>query len=412
MTELVSRRARRLVVEALADTRVVFVTGARQVGKSTLAQEIVANEHPATVVSFDDEGPRAAARLDPTGFLEGLPGPVLIDEVQRVPELLLAIKYRVDRDTRPGRFLLTGSANVFASRRVHEALTGRMETIVLWPLAQAETRNADTNIVDLLFAGRAPDVQGAPVGRAAFASIAAAGGYPEALLRSPGRRRDRWFANYVHDTFETDLRDISDALKLTELPRLLRLIAAQAANELVYRNLARRLDLTHATVKSYIELLEMVFLARRLPAWRPGIGAREVRAPKGYIVDSGLLAHLLGAGERRIGEDDQVTGKVLENFVAMEVLRLADWAKIDTRLYHYRQGREEIDLILESRAGAVAAIEVKSSATIRPRDYSAITRLRDAMDKQFKAGIVVYTGRQTVPLGDRIWAVPVSGLWQ
>jgi predicted AAA+ superfamily ATPase len=317
----------------------------------------------------------------------------------------------VDRDTRPGRFLLTGSANVFASRRVHEALTGRMETIVLWPLAQAEIRGAETNIIDLLFAGRVPDVQGAPVGRAAFASIVAAGGYPEAMLRPAGRRRDRWFANYTQDTLDTDLRDISDALKLGELPRLLRLIAAQAANQLVYRNLARRLDLTHATVKSYVELLEIVFLARRLPAWRPGIGTREVRAPKGYIVDSGLLAHLLGADERRIGEDDQITGKVLENFVAMELLRLSEWADTDTRLYHYRQGREEIDLILESRAGDIAAIEVKAAATLRPRDYTAITKLRDARGEHFKAGIVVYAGHQTVPLGDWMWAVPVSGLW-
>ena len=412
MTELVPRRTRRLVVEALADTRVVFVAGARQVGKSTLVREIAAGEHPARVVSFDDDGPREAARLDPAGFLEGFPGPVVIDEAQRVPGLLLAIKDRVDRDTRPGRFLLTGSANVFASRRVHEALTGRMETIVLWPLGQAETRGSDTNIVDLLFAGLAPDVEGAPVGRAAFASIIAAGGYPEARRRPGGRRRDRWFANYIQDTLDTDLRDISDALKLVELPRLLRLIAAQAANELVYRNLARKLDLTHETVKSYVELLEIVFLARRLPAWRPGIGTREVRAPKGYIVDSGLLAHLLGADERRIGEDDQITGKVLENFVAMELLRLADWADTDTRLYHYRQGRAKIDLILESRAGDIAAIEVKATATLRPRDYAAIAKLRDARGTHFKAGIVVYAGQQTVPLGDRMWAVPVSGLWE
>jgi uncharacterized protein len=405
VTELVPRRTKSLVLEALADTRVVFVTGARQVGKSTLVREIVGGDHPATVVSFDDEGPREAARLDPAGFLEGFGGPVVIDEVQRVPELLLAIKERVDRDTRPGRFLLTGSANVFASRRVREALTGRLETIVLWPLAQAEIGSAESNIIDLLFAGSAPDVQGAPVGRAAFVSIVAVGGYPEARQRPAGRRRDRWFANYIQDTLDTDLRDISDALKLRELPRLLRLIASQAANELVYRNLARRLDLTHATVKSYVELLEIVFLARRLPAWRPGIGAREVRAPKGYIVDSGLLAHLLGADQRRIGEDDQITGKVLENFVAMELLRLSEWADTDARLYHYRQGREEIDLILESRARDIAAIEVKASATVRPRDYAAIAKLRDARSEHFKAGIVLYTGHQTVPLGDRMWAV-------
>lgn len=409
--QTVPRRARQLVLEALADTRVVFVTGARQVGKSTLARQIAATEHPASMVSLDDESVLQAARSDPGGFLAAFDGPVVIDEVQRAPGLLLAIKDRVDRDTRPGRFLLTGSADVFASNRVHEALTGRMETITLWPLSQSEIRKSHANAIDMLFGGRAPIVREAPIGREAFAGIAAAGGYPEARLRPAGRRRDRWFANYTQDTLTRDLRDITDALKLGEMPRLLRLLASQSAGELVYRNLAARLDLTGETVKSYVRLLEAVFLVKLLPAWRPGIGAREIRAPKAYVVDSGLLAHLLGADETRIGHDDQVTGSLLESFVAMELLRLSEWAATDVRLHHYRQGRDEIDLIMESRSGEIAAIEVKASATIRYRDYAAVVKLRDTRGERFRAGVVVYTGAQTIPLGDRIWAMPVSGLW-
>jgi hypothetical protein len=231
-------------------------------------------------------------------------------------------------------------------------------------------------------------------------------------LRPAGRRRDRWFASYLQDTLTRDLRDITDALKLGEMPRLMRLLAFQSAGELVYRNLAARLDLTHATVKSYVRLLEAVFLLRLLPAWRPGIGAREVRAPKAYVVDSGLLAHLLGADEARIAQDDQVTGKIFESFVAMELLRLSEWAAVDVRLHHYRHGREEIDLILESRAGDIAAVEVKASATVRPKDYAALVKLREARGAHFRAGVVVYTGSRTVPLGERIWALPVSGLWR
>ena len=413
MTQTIPRIVKQLVLEALADTRVVFVAGARQVGKSTLVREIAAAEHPASVVSLDEEVPLQAARSDPAGFLAAFDGPVVIDEIQRAPGLLLAIKDRVDRDTRPGRFLLTGSADVFASHRVHEALTGRMETIALWPLSQLEIRESRAeNMIDTLLAGRAPMERDAPIGREAFAAVAAAGGYPEARLRPPGRRRDRWFANYAQDTLRRDLKDITDALKLGEMPRLMRLLASRSAGELVYRNLAAKLDLTGDTVKSYVRLLEAVFLVKLLPAWRPGIGAREVRAPKAYIVDSGLLAHLLGADQARIGHDDQVTGRLLESFVAMELLRLSEWAETDVRLHHYRQGRDEIDLVMESRSGDLAAVEVKASATIRSRDYAAIVKLRDARGERFRAGVVIYTGARTVPLGDRVWAVPVSGLWR
>lgn len=414
VTQTIPRMARQLVLEALTDTRVVFVAGARQVGKSTLARQVAADEHPASVVSLDEEVPLQAARSDPAGFIAAFDGPVVIDEVQRAPGLLLAIKDRVDRDTRPGRFLLTGSADVFASHRVHEALTGRMETIALWPLSQFEIREsrASENAIDTLLAGHAPAVRDAPIGREAFVAAAAAGGYPEARLRPAGRRRERWFANYMQDTLSRDLRDITDAFKLGEMPRLMRLLASRSAGELVYRNLASKLELTGETVKSYVRLLEAVFLVKSLPAWRPGIGAREVRAPKVYIVDSGLLAHLLGADEARIGHDDQVTGRLLESFVAMELLRLSEWAGTDVRLHHYRQGRDEIDLIMESRSGEIVAVEVKASATIRSRDYRAIVKLRDARTEGFRAGVVVYTGAQTVPLGDRIWAMPVSGLWE
>lgn len=199
--------------------------------------------------------------------------------------------------------------------------------------------------------------------------------------------------------------------KLEEIPRLLRLLATQAANIFNSRNIARSLTITHPTVQTDAKLLETIFLVKRIPAWRPGFGGREIHAPKVYIVDSGLLAHLLGPAEERIASDDQVTGKVVENFVAMEIAKHADWAETDARLYHYRQDRDEVDLVLETRAGHVAAVDVKASATIEERDYRAMAKLRDRRGNRFAAGVVIYTGRQTIPLSDRIWAVPVSGLW-
>jgi predicted AAA+ superfamily ATPase len=410
ITDLFFRNAQPLVLEALADTRVVFVAGARQVGKSTLAREIARSGYPAEELSLDNQGTREAALADPEGFVAGLTGPAFIDEIQRAPDLLLAIKDVVDRDLAPGRFLLTGSANVLTARKVKDALTGRMETIPLWPLAQSEIHRTTANFVDALFASEPPRVVGATVGRAAFVAVVAAGGYPEARLRS-GRRRTRWFASYLDTTLDRDLRDISDARKLDEVPRLLRLLASQAANVLSYRAIAAKLDLTHDTVREYIGLLQTVFLVRLLPAWRPGIGAREAHAPKAYLVDSGLLAHLLGADERRIAADDQVTGKVLENFAVTEVLKHADWAGIDTTAYHYRQREGEVDLVLESRAGEIVAIEVKAAASVSRRDVRAMEKLRDGSGERFRTGVVLCTCAQTIPLGERLWAVPVSGLW-
>lgn len=408
---LIARAVQPQLTEALADTRVVFVMGARQVGKSTLVRQVSVTDHPARLLTLDDQVTRDAALADPTGFVAGLDRPIVLDEIQRAPDLLLAIKEAVDRDTRPGQFLLTGSANVLSNHKVKDALTGRMEIITLWPLAQGEIHGSRSNLIDSVLAGYPPQIDDAPVGRDAFVDIVASGGYPEARARS-GHRRDHWFRDYVDTTLDRDLRDISDAFKLNEMPRLLRLLAAQAAGLLNYRTVADRLQLHPDTVKSYVQLLETVFLVYRLPAWRPGLGSRELHTPKVNIVDSGLLAHLLGADTERIRTDDQITGKVLENFAAMEIVRVAQCAATDVRPYHYRDGRDEIDIVLETRSGELVAFEVKASATLDAASRRALTKLRDATGRRFRAGVVLYTGRQTVPLGDRLWAIPISGLWR
>lgn len=407
---LIQRRARATVIDAPSDTRVVLVLGARQVGKSTLCSQIARDHHSAATYTLDDLATRTAALNDPTGFVAGLAGPAVIDEIQRVPDLVLAIKDVVDRDTTPGRFLLTGSANLLSNKHVRDSLAGRMETVRLWPLAQTEIHGAEINIVETLLRGRAPHIVDAPVGRDAFASVVAEGGYPEVRNR-PAARRPVWFRDYLRAIVERDIRDIASAQKAQEIPGLLRLLAAQAANLLDYRKMALQLDLDPKTVKAYVKLLEDVFLVRSVRAWRPGIGRREVHKPKPYIVDSALMAFLLGADERRIREDDQVTGKILENFCGMELLKHAEWCEDRPELYHYRDGRDEIDVVIEARGGDLACVEVKSTASLTRTDYRAMAKLRDSRPEHFKAGVVLYTGAQTIPLGDRLWAVPISGLW-
>lgn len=411
MSRIIERRARRTILEALGDTRVVVVVGARQVGKSTLALEMVNHDFPATVVNLDERATREAVLADPAGTLAEVDGAAFIDEVQRGGnDLLLEIKAAVDRDTRPGRFLLTGSANLLATRRTFEALTGRMEIIRLSPLTQTEIEGSSASIVDALFANEPARVQEAPKGRRAFVERVVRGGYP-AVLRRTGRRREAWFTSYLEAALSRDLRELSDAHKLREMPRLLQLIAAQSANLFVVSSIARRLGLDHRTVRAYCDLLEAAFLIQRIPGWRPGIGAREARTPKVHVADSGLLCHLLGADVTRLSGDDQVTGKALESFVAMEVARHADWAQVDTRLFHYRSGRREIDLVLESRSGEIACIEVKAAASFGPRDWRALKALRDERGDSFRSGFLLYAGERTLPLGDRLWAVPISALW-
>lgn len=395
----------------MADTRIVLLLGARQVGKSTLAEHVT--EHhlgSAQHLSLFDQAPRHAATSDPTGFVAGLGRPVLIDEVQRAPDLLLAITAAVDSDKSPGQFLLTGSANILSTKRSYEAMTGRAEIVKLFPLAMSEIFGSRTNVVDRLLAGRAPQVSRAPIGRNAFVELVAAGGYPEARLRHPNRRVP-WFRDYLDTIVERDIRDIASAQKAREIPRLLRLLASQATGLLDYSKLSRELSLSDKTVKAYIKLLEDVFLIQVMRAWRPSIGKREVHKPKPYLVDSGLLGYLIGADEERIELDDQVTGRMLENFCGMEMIKHASWSDSQPEIFHYRDGRDEIDVVIEARNGDVACVEVEAAASIAPRDYRAIAKLRDRLRERFKAGIVLYTGRETVPIGERIWAVPVSGLW-
>lgn len=409
--EMFSRYARSLITEALTDTRIVLVMGARQVGKSTLTEEIATVDHPAQTLTLDDKTTRDSANNDPTGFVAGLQGPVLIDEVQRSPDLLLAIKESVDKDKAPGRFLLTGSANILTAPKIYEALAGRIEIINLSPLAQSEIERSGDNLVDLLFAASPPRILDATIGREAFIDRAIRGGYPEARLREQ-RRRDRWFQGYLTSVIEKDLREISDAHKLDQIPALLRIIAAQAANLYKADNISQRVALDKKTVQAYTRLLETVFLVRRIKAWVPNIGGRGIHTPKIFITDSGLLAYLLGADAKRAAEDDQITGKLFENFVVMEVARLVEWAQTAVTQYHYRtRDNEEIDIVLESRSGDLACIECKTAATIDPKDYRPMEKLRDQRGRRFIAGFVIYTGGDTKPLTDRIWAVPVSALW-
>ncbi len=409
---LVARHAQRAVEVALGDTRVVVVLGARQVGKSTLLEQVASAEGAGReVLTLDDQAVRSAASVDPAGFIATLKTPVAIDEIQRVPELMTEIKLRVDRDKTPGQFAITGSANLLEMKQVKDSLAGRAEYLRLHPFSQGELLGHRETFVPGLADGTFPNVTNAPVGRQAHAEILATGGYPEIQGRA-SNRRPRFFESYVEGIMERDLASLGDVADRAVVSRLLQAIGATSAAELNIERLSSSLGMPATTIRRHIELLEMLFLIRRVRAWSNNLLARSIKRPKVHVADSGLLAYLVGADERRIETDLDLGGMFYETFVAMELHRQISWLDDRPQLFHFRdRDQREVDIVIEHRDGSVSGVEVKSAATVHERDFRGLNHLKDKLGNKFKAGALLYAGANTVPFGDRLAAVPLSGLW-
>lgn len=407
---ILPRKAAVAVEEALHDTRVVLVNGARQCGKSTLVMKI-GKERGAEWRSLDRAATRQAAQFDPSEFVATSES-MVIDEVQRVPELLLAIKEQVDAEPRPGRFLLTGSARVLGLRGLPDALPGRMETIELWPLSQGEINEKPDGFVDAIFT-EGPECQHTSTEtRAGYIERITRGGFPEAAARPP-RRRERFLDSYMADLINRDVMQLSDIERGPEMRALTKLVAARSGQLLVPGALASELGLPHPTVKRYLGLLEEVFLLKRIPAWSRNLSTRAVATPKVAMVDSGIAANLLGLDAVSLREPSSPLGPLLEGFVAMEIARQLTWSDQRADLYHYRtRDQVEVDIVLENRRGQVVAIDVKAASTVRSDDFRGLRHLADRLGDSLITGIVLYTGQQTLPFGPRFRAMPISALWE
>lgn len=410
---MIPRHAAIRLRAALADRPVVLLHGARQTGKTTLVRALAEPDRLAHYVTFDTIAALAAARGDPAGFLAGLEGPVVFDEVQRVPDLFLAIKAAVDRDRRAGRFLLTGSANVLFVPRLSESLAGRMEIVTLWPFSQGEIERTVEGFVDAVFADAPPLVAAAPKGSVSVVQRVLRGGFPEAVAIESETRRSAWFDAYLETILARDVRDLANIERLAELPRLLALVAARPMALLNYAELTRSAGLPQSTLKRYLALLEAVFLVRTLRPWHANIGKRLVKTQKVFLCDSGLAAHLIGMDDRRLAQDRSLLGGLLESFVAMEIVKQIGWSVTSPALYHFRTHEgDEVDLVLERRSGALVGIEVKSAATVTGGDFKGLRALAQAAGRRFHRGIVLYTGPEVVPFGPHLHALPVQWLWR
>jgi predicted AAA+ superfamily ATPase len=390
------------------------VNGARQSGKSTLVQaQSISAAVPRQYLTLDDAVVLNAAKSDPAGFIHGLQGAVTLDEVQRAPELFLAIKAAVDRQRAPGRFLLTGSADVLLLPGIADSLAGRMEVLSLWPLSSAEiTDSPNINRADALFLGDWSALAIPPCDRAELMDRLLAGGFPDAVVRTTARRREAWFDSYVQAILQRDVRNLANIEQLTEIPNLLHLVATRSATLLNFAELSRTAGIAQSTLKRYFALLEMLFLVVRLPSWERNPGKRLVKAAKVFLPDSGLLAHFMAATPESLAAKPGLYGSMVESFVLAELLKHVAFSAQRLSLWHYRtQTNIEVDFVLENRAGQITGIEVKSSATVDGKDFKGLRHLQETETAIFQRGIVLYGGREVVPFGENLWAVPLSVWW-
>ena len=405
------RSALDTALAALADTPVVAINGARQVGKSTLARQLW-QRAGGQVITLDDETQRDAALADPRGFVDRIfDGPLIIDEVQRVPELFRAVKAAVDRDRRPGRFILTGSTRLLSEPGFADALVGRVEVVELWPLSQGELHDRTDRFVADVFNSRLSSSPTISLTRADLLGSVLAGGFPEALLRTPARR-SAWFDAYLATLTQSVIRDLTGIERLAEMPRIIRLCAARAGTELNVTNLAAELTLPPRTLDGYLATLVQLFVIQLIPAWSTNISKKVIRRPKMVMVDSGLAARLVGMTAESAAQPTAPLGPLLESFVAMELRKQLSWSQDGTTLWHYRdRDGVEVDFILERPDGTIVGIEVKAASSVSSRDTKGLRFLADRLGDQFVAGVVLSFMPETTPLGGKLIALPLNVLW-
>jgi predicted AAA+ superfamily ATPase len=396
--------------KALKRSPVVLLTGARQTGKTTLMKEL-AQEKKYHYVSFDDMRYLLAAQNDPMGFIADIPKPVILDEIQRAPELFLAIKYDVDNNRIPGRYALTGSANPLLIPRLGDSLAGRMEILTMYPLSQGELLNRFDHFIDSIF--QEDSITGIPsitcTQQELFHKILT-GGYP-LIQHVSWEDKEAWFNNYISAILQKDILELSQIEDATAIPRLLSILAAHAGSLLNVSEISRQSGITTTTLNRYLILLKTVFMIYLQQPWHSNLIRRVIKSPKAYLVDTGLLSWLLAINNEKIAQIPH-KGHLLENFVFNELQKQATWNKTRVQLYHFRTPAGiEVDMVLERPDGKIIGIEVKSNQNITPKDLKGLLYLKEHVKDKWHRGIVLYTGNESIPLGHKITALPISTLW-
>lgn len=424
------RHSQRHLIETLEDSPVVLIHGPRQCGKTTLAQVMCAPDHipprkremfrynrPAVAgeyayISFDDRGIRELAGDDPIGFVADLPERVILDEVQYAPEIFSAIKMDVDRDRVPGRFIMTGSANVLLVPALSDSLAGRMQIVQLYPLAQCELECRPSGFLDMLFGDGFSIRRTERLGEK-LAERIVSGGYPAALARGSGKRRSSWYRDHVDIQMKKDINELARISMLDSLPKLLTLASERTANLFNASDLSSPFHLSRTTIRDYLKLLEMIFLLERLPPWHSNRQSRLIKTPKLHIGDTGIACALMGVSAEGLYRNRPLLGQLLETFVFHELRRQASWHDDFMSFYHYREKNgPEVDIVIERGTLQVAGIEVKASGTVTKSDFRGLRKLKSIAGERFVAGVVLYDGDISIGFGNGFYAVPLRMLWE
>lgn len=415
---MLKRNLNKLLVDSLQWSPVILLIGPRQAGKTTLVKRL-AEDIGYSYISFDNLRILSAARQDPIGFVASLTPPVIIDEIQRVPEIFLPIKEDVDKNRHPGRYVLTGSANPLEIKGVGDSLAGRMLIFPLYPFSQGEVNSRVENFIETVFdkkyehklVVKQPDSSALPLKQKLYALLVA-GGFPE-IVNAPLRQRSAWFDAYLTTRLQKDITELACIDALTVLPDLMALLAARTGALLNIAELARSSKIPMTTLQRYMALLRMLYLIETVQPWSANLAKRLVKAPKMYLIDTGLAAHLLGVDQAVCAANHKIFGSLLENFVVNELTKQISWSTVRVKLFHFRTSSGvEVDLILEGPGGAVVGIEIKSSDTVKADDFKGLKQLQEMIGANFLCGIVLYTGEDSMPFGPGLYAMPVSALWE
>lgn len=402
------------VREALEDTPVNVIVGARQVGKSTICRELISEGvFGGAMVTLDDPTALRAAKADPLGFLQDLGDHIIIDEVQREPDLFLSIKKLVDEDRKGRRIILTGSADVMTMPKVADSLAGRTEIHQLWPLSQDEIWGLKSGFLETLVSDQS-DFTTSPIQWNDLARIISTGGYPEAVDRTSERRRNKWFESYIYSILQKDIRELSNIEGLSQIPNVLELIATRVGSTINFSDIGRLAGIKSSTLHRYVTLLEQIFLIHKIPAWTANTEGQFVKSPKVILNDTGLLCYLMGENTQTIMKNRTRAGSFFENFVVLEILKQISWFDDLLKPFHFsiHQGAE-VDLVLEDRRKQLYGIEIKVTASVQPSDFKGLKKLAEIAGDRFQRGIVLYTGDQVIGGfgGRNLQAVPIGALW-
>lgn len=414
MAALIQRHLEGVVRELLAHFPGVVIEGSRQVGKSTLASLVVGDD--AVIANLDHESVRDAAAADPAGFVaQAGDGTLVIDEVQRLPEITLAVKAAIDADRRPGRFVLTGSSSLLRVRGTADSLAGRAARVEMFGFSQGEAAQVRDDFAARAIADPASAAQArSSMVRVAYAEMLGRGSYPE-VREMPDRIRARWIDSYVQSIVGRDLAELRRSVEPARAEAILRAMAGRQSAELVKAKLAEETSVPPRTITGYLDLLHDVGLIASIPPWTPNIAKREVGRPKTFVVDSAVAMRLarVTPGQLSSLAYGEVFGAALEAFVAAELLRQRGWSDQSFDVFHYRERNgDEVDIVLEFEDGRVIAIEVKASSSYSAKQFRTLARLRDRLGDRFVAGFVLGTASKGYRYADRLYGAPVSVLWE